>query len=220
MSIHAPMHNAIIFGDSYSTFEGHIPEGYAAYYCPKYREGHHSSDVTRVEETWWHLLATEWKLNLVLNDSWSGSTLCYTGYEGDCSKTSSFIYRLEKLASEGFFERNAIDTVFVFGCTNDHWAHAPLGEEMTEGQTHEDLFCARPAIGYFLRRIREILPQANVVVLINTGLSPEITEALKNAAEHFDCAPLLLSDIDKEDGHPTIKGMAQIKDQIKALLNA
>ena len=91
---------------------------------------------------------------------------------------------------------------------------------MYEGHTHEDLFSVRPAIGYFIGRLRALMPNANIVVLINTGLSAGITEELRNAAEHFGCDPLLLSDIDKEDGHPTIKGMVQIKDQIKALLKA
>jgi hypothetical protein len=218
MSIHSPIHNVMIFGDSYSTFETHIPEGYASYYCKEYDADHHPSDVTRVEETWWHQLCEEMNLNLVLNDSWSGSTVCYTGYKGDCSKTSSFIYRMEKLAEEDFYEKNKIDTVFFFGCTNDHWAHAPFGEEMYEGHTHEDLFSVRPAIGYFVGRLRALMPNANIVVLINTGLSAPITSALQNAAEHFGGNALLLSDIDKVDGHPTILGMTQIKDQVKALL--
>lgn len=38
-----------ILGDSYSTFAGHNPEGYAPFY-PNDR-----NDVTKVEETWWDL---------------------------------------------------------------------------------------------------------------------------------------------------------------------
>ena len=45
------MKRAIIFGDSYSTYEGHIPEGYAVYY-PRL-------DVGDVGETWWSLVAKE-----------------------------------------------------------------------------------------------------------------------------------------------------------------
>ena len=32
MNIKKPIQNVMIFGDSYSTFEGYIPEGYAFYY--------------------------------------------------------------------------------------------------------------------------------------------------------------------------------------------
>ena len=90
--------NFMIFGDSYSTFEGHIPEGYACHYfsTPK-----NDTDVTRAEETWWHLLKEETDSCLVMNNSWSGSTICYTAYGGrDCSGDSSFIYRFEKLLEE------------------------------------------------------------------------------------------------------------------------
>ena len=93
--------NVVIFGDSYSTYEGYIPEGYLSYYEKDATEG---TDIRDVSETWWHLLMAQTDSTLVLNDSWSGSTMCYTGYNNtDCSKTSSFIYRFRKLLSEGFF---------------------------------------------------------------------------------------------------------------------
>ena len=92
------MKKAMIFGDSYSTFEGYIPDGYAIYYSKIPRvEG---IDVTEVTQCWWHMLMSEMGVELVMNDSWSGSTICYTGYQGDCSATSSFITRLEKYIAE------------------------------------------------------------------------------------------------------------------------
>ena len=117
--------NTIIFGDSYSTFENFVLEGYAVYYTEK---GRPETDVTKVFQTWWHQVVTEIDLNLNLNNSWSGSTIGYTGYNNtDCSHSSSFIYRLQKLIEQDFFDKNDIDTVFVFGGTNDSWAEAPLG---------------------------------------------------------------------------------------------
>ncbi len=93
--------NILIFGDSYSTFEGYVPKGYAVYYSENERP---ETDVTKVEQTWWHQVVNEGNYNLVLNNSWSGSTIGYTGYNNsDCSKSSSFIYRFKKLAAEGFF---------------------------------------------------------------------------------------------------------------------
>ena len=80
--------NVLIFGDSYSTFKGFIPQGYVDYYRP---EGNPKTDLLHVEETWWHRLITKTESTLLLNDSWSGSTVCNTGYNGDCSKTNSFI---------------------------------------------------------------------------------------------------------------------------------
>ena len=138
------LNNTIIFGDSYSTFENYVPEGYAEYYsekeCPK-------TDVTKVFQMWWHQVVTESNLNLILNNSWSGSTICYTGYDNtDCSNSSSFIYRLQKLIDQGFFDKNNIDTVFVFGGTNDNYADAPIGTMKYENWENNDLYSVMPAI--------------------------------------------------------------------------
>ena len=118
--------NAVIIGDSYSTYEGYIPQGYAPYYTPRAAE--RSMDVTSVELTWWYKLSTELGFNISENNSWSGSTVSYTGREGDCSETSSFIYRARQLIESGFFVKNQVDTIFIFGATNDSWIDVPLGE--------------------------------------------------------------------------------------------
>ena len=134
-----------IFGDSYSTFEGYIPKGYACYYIPREKP---ETDVRHVEETWWHQVIAETSSTLLLNDSWSGSTVCNTGYSGDCSKTNSFLCRFNKYKADGFFDKNKIDTVFVFGGTNDSWANAPVGEVKFENITDGDLFCVLPAMSW------------------------------------------------------------------------
>ena len=92
-------------------------------------------------------MVTESNLNLILNNSWSGSTICYTGYDNtDCSNSSSFIYRLQKLIDQGFFDKNNIDTVFVFGGTNDNYADAPIGTMKYENWENNDLYSVMPAI--------------------------------------------------------------------------
>ena len=105
--------NTIILGDSYSTFASFIPDGYLSYYSENERP---ETDVTKVSQTWWFQVMEAANLNLVLNNSWSGSTIGYTGYNNsDCSESSSFIYRLKQLIEDGFFEKNEIHKVFVFG---------------------------------------------------------------------------------------------------------
>jgi len=207
--------NIMIFGDSYSTFAGYIPEGYAVYYSSADRP---ETDVRHVEETWWHRVCTDLDLNLVLNNSWSGSTLCNTGYSGDCSMTNSFLHRLDVLKEDGFFEAHEIDTVFIFGCTNDSWANAPLGEIKFENWTAEDLFCVLPAICCFISRLKETLPDANIVFLINTDLKPQIGEAVKTASHHYGTHCIEMNSIDKRAGHPTIQGMKDIADQVEVFI--
>ena len=210
------MKNVMIFGDSYSTFAGKIPEGYAVYYS-----GHRDRepDISSADESWWGLLMNETGASLVRNDSWSGSTIGFTGYNGvDTSKTSSFIYRLEKLYSEGFFEKNEIDTVFVFGGTNDSWSDAPLGEEMSEGFAREELYKVLPAIGYFFTKLRQILPGVSIYGICNCDIKGAIINATVNACERVGGKPIVLKGINKVNGHPTPVGMVEIKDQVKASL--
>ena len=210
------MKNAIILGDSYSTFEGYIPEGYAVYYSDKECD---NTDVRKVSETWWSIFAKKTGVNFVLNNSWSGSTVCYTAYGArDCSADSSFIYRAEQLIENGFFEKNDIDTVFIFGGTNDSWADSPLGELKFSDISRDDLFCVRPAIAYLVKRLREALGDVNIVCIANTEIKSEIIEAIKLSAEQYGACAVILSDIDKKCGHPTVKGMSQIADQVEQAL--
>ena len=205
--------NVFILGDSYSTFKGYIPEGYAVYYS----ENSTDFGVDRVENTWWMSLINETDSALVHNNSWSGSTIGYTGYSGDCTN-SSFITRFEQLLEQGWFEENKIDTFFVFGGTNDSWSNAPLGEMMLEGWSREDLFSVLPAIGYIAHRLKTALTDTRVIFIINTDIKPEIQEGIKKACEHFAVEYIALRDISKNEGHPTKEGMTQIKDQILSYL--
>lgn len=206
------MKNIMILGDSYSTFEGHIPEGYEPYY---FKGGQDGPDVTKVEETWWHQFVEETGVNLVLNDSWSGSPICYRGYnEKDCSESSSFIYRFERLVKDGFFEQNEIDTLFIFGGTNDDYIGVELGEDCYEEVEKERLFTVFPAICTISRRAREVLPNAQIYHVLNTGFKEEIYSCFKRAGERYNIKVIMLEGIDKIWGHPTVKGMKQIKEQV------
>lgn len=203
--------NVLIFGDSYSTFEGYIPDGFAVYYS---KSGGGETDVRKVTETWWYPLIEESGSRLIQNNSWSGSTICNTGYNGDCSQTSSFICRLKRLADSGFFADNEINTVFVFGGTNDNWANSPIGALKYSDWTKEELFSVLPAFCYFINELKALLPCADIICIINTELKPEITESFKTACAHFEIKSVVLRDIDKRGGHPTVKGMSEIRNQI------
>lgn len=210
------MKNLMILGDSYSTFEGCIPEGNAVYYSKTPRP---ETDVRNENETWWSRLVAASGAKLVLNDSWSGSTIGYTGYENrDCSKDSSYIYRFRKLYSEGFFEKNDIDTVLVFGGTNDNWANAPLGVPTFSGWSEKDLYEVLPAICYLVHSISTLLPSVNVYFIVNTELKPEISECFRLAADRFGIKVIFLTEFEKRCGHPTVNGMRSIFEQVFARL--
>ena len=205
----------IIFGDSYSTHENIIPEGYKSFYYDDGKEGGPAVTKMQMQDTWWYKFLSHIGGKLLRNDSWSGSTIGYTGYKGvDCSRSSSFIYRYRKLKEEGFFEENKPDTVIVFGGTNDNWSDAPLGEIKISGWEEEDLFSVLPAICYFAHTLKEDFPDAEIIFIINTELKEEIPSCMEYAAKKYGLKAVRLENISKENGHPTKKGMAQIRKQI------
>ena len=203
-----------VLGDSYSTFDGYIPQGYASYYG----ERENPTDVRAVEQTWWHLLVKETNSTLIQNCSWSGTTICHTGYNGEDCKDKSFIARFRKLANDGYFYENPVDTLFVFGGTNDSWTGAQLGELKYFDWTEEELYSVLPAISYLLSLIKDTLSSTRIIVVINTELKKDIAEGLKAACEYFGIEWVELESIDKMCGHPSILGMEQIKNQIIEVL--
>ncbi len=211
--------NLLIFGDSYSTHKDYVPSGYAYYYCD---EGDNPKEpVTKMlaEQTWWGILLKNTDAKLIRNDSWSASTIGYTGYSGDCSETSSFICRYRKLTESGFFKENKIDTILVFGGTNDSWSGAPLGKEQYSDWQKEDLYYVLPAICYFMTRLKQDLLDARIVFISNCDIKTEIVDCMKNASKRIGVEFVELSGIDKLTKHPTILGMKQIYDQLMNKLN-
>ena len=205
--------NFVIFGDSYSTHKEYIPEGYAYYYST---EGDDDNPVKRMtpEETWWWKLIERTDGRLVHNNSWSGSTIGYNGYSGDCSTSSSFIYRYNTLYENGFFEENKIDTIFIFGGTNDSWSETALGEMMLDGWERDDLYRVLPAVSYIIYRVKTDGAAKRVVFIANCDIKDEIVECARAASEHFNVEFVRLKDIDKQSGHPTPFGMTAICEQI------
>ena len=212
--------NIFIFGDSYSTYEGMIPEGYAVYYSKEGR-GDPEFMVTKMElsDTWWMQVINATGATLVQNNSWSGSTVGYTGYSGDCSHSSSFIYRYRQLKEKGFFEENKIDTLFVFGGTNDSWSNAPLGELKFDDFKEEELFSVLPAISYFMKTLKEELPETRIIFIANCDIKSEVVDGIKAAGEHFGVETVELKDVTKEHGHPNVRGMKDIAEQVLTHLN-
>lgn len=214
--------NVFILGDSYSTFYKYIPEGYAHFYDeegPYYLKSNpgmelSTNDVCNVNQTWWYDLVKE-NGNLLRNCSWSGTTICNTGYNGSDNCKNSFIARFEKLLKDGYFKENRVDTFFLFGGTNDSWANSPLGNKIYSDWSFADLYNVFPAFSYLIHMITLNLPQTKIYCIINADeLKHEITTFYKFVCEKNDVEIIELHNIDKVHGHPTIKGMMEIKDQI------
>lgn len=203
--------NVFILGDSYSTFKGYIPDWCAAWYSTDSKP---ETDVNDVTQTWWKMLIDCTDSELILNSSYSGTTVCHTGYEASDSCKISFVGRMEKLISEGWFEENAIDTFMIFGGTNDSWANSPVGELMYSDWSREDLYSVLPAVCYLLNCVKKLLPKGRIVFILNTELKDIIADNFKIACEYYGVELVELENISKTSGHPNVLGMKQIKEQV------
>ncbi len=207
------MKNIFIIGDSYSTYDGYIPEGYHTYYGDK---SERIPYVNGVEKTWWRIFEKENNLNIVFNDSFSGSTICNTVREA-LTTESSFISRIDKYINENFFTENSVDTIIIFGGTNDSWIDSPIGKIQYSDWSAEDLKCVLPAFCYLADRAKAV--SENVLVVVNSELKQEITDGFVTVCEKNNIPCVTLSEIDKENGHPTELGMKQISEQVSKFIN-
>ena len=195
-----------ILGDSYSTFEGYLtPDTMDIWYFEN-KQDPRRTDVKSVGETWWMQLIKKKNWKLELNNSWSGSTICYTGYGDEDYRLRSFITRVPALGSP--------DIILIFGGTNDSWSNAPLGEYKYADWRRADLYTFRPAMACMLHKIKERYPTADIYFISNDGLKPEITESMAQICKHYDVPMIQLENISKTAGHPNVKGMTQIAEQL------
>ena len=202
--------NVLILGDSYSTFEGHIPEGYPSFYTE------YTSDcgVHSYKRTWWHKLIEKTGSSLLLNSSYSGSTLCHTGYYGDDYSEISFAARLDKLVEGGFFTDNKVDTLVILGGLNDYWAESPLGEIKYEGFTEEELYKVYPAFAYILSRVKEASPETRIIYVSEEYLPDDMKADMREICDHYGAETVEIHDISKMNGHPDRAGMEAIAGQV------
>lgn len=196
-----------ILGDSYSTFKGYVlPDSNFVWYPQKVE----NNDVQDVQQLWWHILIREHGYRLCQNNSFSGATICHTGYQQEDYSDRSYCTRLNNLGSP--------DIILVFGGTNDSWAHAPIGDYQYTDWTKKDLYQFRPAMAYLLANLQNRYPGTEIYVIINSELSEEVTGSMKTICDRYGVPYIQLVDIEKQWGHPSKKGMRAIADQVAAAL--
>ena len=203
-----------IIGDSYSTFEGYSnrdvngrANGFAVYYPQE------AKDVKKVEQTWWHKICSQPGYRLEMNSSFSGGTVCNTGYGGyDVTDApSAVVTRVTKS-----YLGNP-DIIIIFGGTNDSWAGSPMGFYIFENWTKSDLKCFRPAFSYLLATLQATYPEARIYNISNTrteGISKDVTVSMQYICKYHKVPNIILTDIEKFDSHPNVKGMEAIFNQV------
>ena len=200
-----------ILGDSYSTYEDFVtPATNELWYYAKNSE--QNTDVKDVRQTWWHQLIKENGWRLAVNNSYSGATISYTGYDGNDYSPRSFNTRMDNLGQP--------DIIFIFGATNDSWAGSPNGDFKYEGIKKVDLYEFRPALAHMLRWMTDRYVNTEIYFILNTELKDEINTSVKTICEHYGVPVITLTEVDKISGHPSVKGMRQIADQVNSFLKS
>ena len=200
-----------ILGDSYSTYEDFVtPSTNELWYYAKNSD--QKTDVKDVRQTWWHQLIKENGWRLAVNNSYSGATISYTGYDGNDYSPRSFNTRMDNLGQP--------DIIFIFGATNDSWAGSPIGDFKYEDIKKADLYEFRPALAHMLRWMTDRYVNTEIYFILNTELKEEINTSVKTICAHYGVPVITLTEVDKISGHPSVKGMRQIADQVNSFLKS
>ncbi len=206
--------NVVIFGDSYSTYGGYIPDEYATWYY----DGATYTNVESVKDTWWHKLLKKTKSKLLLNSSYSGSTVCHTGYGGGDYSTFSFVARAKKLVENGYFTQNKVDTIIIYGGINDTCALSPLGEIKYDGISTADLYNVFPAMSQMLSILYNAAQDVEIIVLIDSTLDEEMKTGFAEIATHYGATAITLPSIPLLNAHPSTDGMEDLYQAIYSQL--
>ena len=197
-----------IFGDSYSTFEGWLePATNEPWYWTAdspYRDK--NTDVTKVEQTWWWQVIDQMGWKLEKNNSYSGSTVGYYGYQNENYQPRSFNTRVSDLGEP--------DIILSCCITNDSWTGETVGKYKYANWDENDMWYFRPAMARLCSTIKQNYPLAKIYFILNTDLKPEHAESMRVICRHYGLPLIELHDIDKQDGHPSQKGMKAFAQQV------
>ena len=203
---------ASIIGDSCSTYGNWVPVGNPCFYRD---EGNaEPNNINDVSQTWWHLLLNELNTSLLINDSYSGSTICTTGYEEADYTTQAFVTRMKSAMGEQRNLQAKPNYIFIMGGANDTWAGSPLGELKYSNWTTNDLKSVLPAFCYMLDYLKKWNPGCKIVNVILHIVGNDIREGMIEACEHYGIDCVVVPTVSVESGHPNQEGMQQIKNAI------
>jgi hypothetical protein len=107
------------------------------------------------------------------------------------------------------------DIIFILGGTNDSWAGSPIGEYQYSDWTEAELYKFRPAMAYMLHNMKSLYPKSEIYFILNNELRQSINESVETICKYYNIELIKLNDIHKISGHPSIKGMRQIANQVK-----
>ena len=194
-----------VIGDSYSTFMGFTDPLPNAQWYP-----HAGNAMASVEQTWWKLFEHASGMELVQNNSFSGSTICTHSWNNVTDLTNSFVGRVDNLREAGL--------IIVEGATNDNNAGSVIGNYVWDNFTDADKRTFRGGTAYVIDFLQKKYPESQLIFMLNNGLRADINESVQTICDHYGVPVLKLHDITKIEEHPDVPGMIAINEQLMEML--
>ena len=194
-----------VIGDSYSTFMGFTDPLPNAQWYP-----HAGNAMASVEQTWWKLFEHASGMELVQNNSFSGSTICTHSWNNTTDLTNSFVGRVDNLREAGL--------IIVEGATNDNNAGSVIGNYVWDNFTDTDKRTFRGGTAYVIDFLQKKYPESQLLFMLNNGLRADINESVQTICDHYGVPVLKLHDITKIEDHPDVAGMIAINEQLMEML--
>ena len=185
VNVSAQSKKVSVLGDSYSTFTGIIPANYATFY-PNDR-----NDVKEVEQTWWNLYI-------------KAKTMYWKKMIHGAAQPSVV------QDTEEWIHREA--TSFLA------WIVLAIPTSSLFSEVLTMLGRTRPWVSISIRigqkTIASFFVLAKICCILNSELREPINESMREICTHYQVQLVELHDIEKQNGHPSIKGMKSICEQL------
>ena len=143
-----------ILGDSISTYQGWIPEGYACFYPDP------GNDIKDVTQTWWMQVIQNTGMQLLANGSYSASTVCGDSSSEESSAGCSNRRIVDLMGNTGI----APDVILVYMGVNDFFHSIDLGSFSGTATYRNDHYIWDFTEGYelMLQKLQAVYPNARI----------------------------------------------------------
>lgn len=143
-----------ILGDSISTFQGWIPEGYACFYPDP------DNDIKDVSQTWWMQVIQNTGMRLLVNGSWSASTVCGDSRAENSGAGCSSNRIVDLMGNTG----TVPDVILVYMGINDFFHSIDLGSFSGTAAYRNDHYIWDFTEGYelMLQKLQAVYPTSRI----------------------------------------------------------
>lgn len=143
-----------ILGDSISTFQGYVPAGYACFYPDP------DNNITDVAQTWWMQVLNLTGMRLLVNGSFSGSTVCGDSRSENSTAGCSNRRIVDLMGADG----TVPDVILVYMGANDFFHDIELGDFSGTVTHRTDHYIWDFTEGYelMLQKLQAVYPSSQI----------------------------------------------------------